>query len=361
MDQVQPEVAALLSPDQTDRIKGNTAANMYGLLAVGKGIRTQQQDRAANIIGLQDEGTKRRMAADLEGRKALWQQRVGTPPENPDDINPWLRKAHALAVGMGLKDIATELGGSVFGNMQPANDASKVVGDALVGPKGEVIYRGTPIPKNPIIGSPEWQAAERFKAGLVPRDDKTLVAVEGPDGTPVLVNRSQAAGMKPWQKPGGGMGGMGQAATGRIIAENDKQSGVIDSALGELDKHPNSVGMRFGLGYVPGMGGMADEYNQRKDPDGVKLRSFIANISSLKIKDRSGAAVTISEFPRLAPFIPLVTNTPAAIRTKLKNLKAEIDLHNKALRDDAGAAPADGAPKSGKTITVNGRTFTVPD
>lgn len=42
------------------------------------------------------------------------------------------------------------------------------------------------------------------------------------------------------------------------------------------------------------------------------------------IHDRSGAAVTISEFPRLRPFIPNSKDSPAKAAAKLEELEREI-------------------------------------
>ena len=97
---------------------------------------------------------------------------------------------------------------------------------------------------------------------------------------------------------------------------------------------------------------------QRTDPKGVNVRSLITNIGSQIIHDRSGAAVTVSEYPRLKPFIPLITDTPATIHKKLSNLKriltemnadmvdgysndsGDSQLDRVGSRDGGGAAPA---------------------
>ncbi|MGE4048406.1 MAG: hypothetical protein AB7F35_26360, partial [Acetobacteraceae bacterium] len=39
--------------------------------------------------------------------------------------------------------------------------------------------------------------------------------------------------------------------------------------------------------------------------------------------DRSGAAVSASEFPRLQPFIPAISDTPEVAETKLRNFRRE--------------------------------------
>ncbi|PZP95525.1 MAG: hypothetical protein DI587_22240 [Variovorax paradoxus] len=56
----------------------------------------------------------------------------------------------------------------------------------------------------------------------------------------------------------------------------------------------------------------------RMDPAGVDTRAAIADLGSLVIHDRSGAAVTAAEFPRLAPFIPSPTDDRATAEKKLQ-------------------------------------------
>lgn len=55
----------------------------------------------------------------------------------------------------------------------------------------------------------------------------------------------------------------------------------------------------------------------RVDPKGVDTRAAIANIGSMLVHDRAGAAVTASETPRLMPFIPAVTDDAVTARKKL--------------------------------------------
>ena len=42
------------------------------------------------------------------------------------------------------------------------------------------------------------------------------------------------------------------------------------------------------------------------------------------VHDRSGAAVTISEYPRLKPFIPSATDSPKQVKVKLAQLRKGI-------------------------------------
>lgn len=65
-------------------------------------------------------------------------------------------------------------------------------------------------------------------------------------------------------------------------------------------------------GYLPGA------ILNRADPEGVETRAAIADLGSLIIHERSGAAVTASESPRLMPFIPLSTDDHETAVKKLK-------------------------------------------
>ena len=70
---------------------------------------------------------------------------------------------------------------------------------------------------------------------------------------------------------------------------------------------------------------MGDTIKQRTDPGGVDPRAKVADIGSLQIHDRSGAAVTAAETPRLKPFVPSATDDSKTIITKLKNLRANLE------------------------------------
>jgi hypothetical protein len=65
-------------------------------------------------------------------------------------------------------------------------------------------------------------------------------------------------------------------------------------------------------GYLPN--GMLN----RMDPAGVDTRASISDLGSMIIHDRSGAAVTAAESPRLGPFVPLATDDRATAEKKLQ-------------------------------------------
>ena len=86
--------------------------------------------------------------------------------------------------------------------------------------------------------------------------------------------------------------------------------------VGALQGDPNATGFK---GFAP------DFVLQRMDPTGVDTRAAIADLSSKKIHDRSGAAVTISEYPRLQPFIPTAKDDPPVVLKKLERFIQEYE------------------------------------
>jgi hypothetical protein len=99
--------------------------------------------------------------------------------------------------------------------------------------------------------------------------------------------------------------------------ENQVALNKIDEAITEVQKYPNALGLKNLMG---------DAVRQRTDPEGVAIRAMIADIGSMKIHDRSGAAVSAAEFPRLKPFVPSANDEPAAAVEKLKLFKREYEL-----------------------------------
>jgi len=141
-----------------------------------------------------------------------------------------------------------------------------------------------------------------------------------PDGSKIVPDMS--AYDPPKFKGAGSEGGMTKAAIQPPAAVVDGMLGnvqavrQIDKTLAELDRRKGE-GVGFFAGNTP-----AAAIN-RLDPGGVTLRALIADIGSLKLHDRSGAAVTAAETPRLVPFIPSITDPPEAIRDKLQKFRRE--------------------------------------
>ncbi len=96
------------------------------------------------------------------------------------------------------------------------------------------------------------------------------------------------------------------------ILKNNQAIQQIDSTIKLLQQNPDATGAK---GYLPGFA------LNRMDPEGVDARAGVADIGSLVLHDRSGAAVTAAEAPRLMPFIPLATDDNKTVIKKLTRMR----------------------------------------
>jgi hypothetical protein len=158
-----------------------------------------------------------------------------------------------------------------------------------------------------------------------PHAPSPLESVVGPDGKPILVTRDKAVGMTP-----AGRGSMEKAmpsSSVKSLMENQQNLRRAEQALtlisgnesGGVQGDPKATGWKGLLSTTE----IGDQILQRADPKGVETRAAIADLGSMIIHDRSGAAVTAAEYPRLRPFIPKVTDDAATAKKKLNRFVAE--------------------------------------
>jgi hypothetical protein len=137
------------------------------------------------------------------------------------------------------------------------------------------------------------------------------------------------------------------------VISNRQELAKIDRAIAALQANPDAVGMQ---NYLP------DAITQRAAgagmSGGVDARAKLADISSMVIHDRSGAAVSASEFPRLSPFIPQKTDSSQTVLTKLQNMKANLQAMNEetegAFTEDSGYRPIGGGDPQQATAPASG-------
>lgn len=127
----------------------------------------------------------------------------------------------------------------------------------------------------------------------------------------------------------------------------------IDDTLKLIDERPESFGLKFSGG---------DTINQRLDPKGVKYRSAVSQIASVKRHDISGAAVSPSEDKYLKPWLPNETDTAEAAKEKLLALRANIagvnndisGMYKEGYRQALPPTPKDPYTLDKENRTVNG-------
>jgi len=121
--------------------------------------------------------------------------------------------------------------------------------------------------------------------------------------------------------------------------ENNATIKQIDEAIAAIRANPQALGLKNYAG---------DAIMQRVDQDGVSVRAAVSNIGSKLIHDRSGAAVTAAETPRLKPFVPQATDTPEAAIKKLQGLRQQVVNETSGIEvaygEDSGYRPLGGTP-----------------
>lgn len=222
------------------------------------------------------------------------------------------------------------------------------------------------------------QTLERERAARLRSEDMRLSIDQRREAArEAVAARREIAAIVAGSKGGGGKSL--PAAQAKAWIENETALGKIDRAREILGQSKGSFGLK---NYAP------DLLTQRMDPKGVAARAAISDIGSLKIHDRSGAAVSASEDKRLKPFVPLSTDSPDTIAKKLDNFVAEYEMIQQEIGNyaddqgykrpvsrrgatapastpptDAGSAPPGpvsspaGATSPGASRTVNGKTY----
>lgn len=178
-------------------------------------------------------------------------------------------------------------------------------------------------------------------AGLAERDNyhQGMLGLYGMGGRP-------PAGYRP--TPDGGLapipGGPADPTAPKVLKPlpSPIASGMLDN-LANLRKVDTAMQLASGRNVDGRMGDtsatgikgwLPNQVLNRIDPQGVDTRAIIADLGSMVIHDRSGAAVTAAEFPRLAPFIPTEKDDQATVLKKLNNFKR---VYGEILRDQQSA------------------------
>jgi hypothetical protein len=148
--------------------------------------------------------------------------------------------------------------------------------------------------------------------------------ITGPDDLPIAGKSSQLKPIPP-------------QVNAKII-EGKQGLSNIDEAIAALEADPGAVGFTNG---IPGAQTVKQLW---ATPQDIATRAKVANIGSLVLHDRSGAAVSASEFPRLAPFIPSPSDSKKTAVEKLRQMKqiaeGELGLFAGTYNEDNGYRPS---------------------
>lgn len=244
-------------------------------------IASEGKPAAKNNVGNIEDGAFARSQPGYAGKDGRWAT-FDTPTAGANAVKNLIRRKYAN----GFSTVRDVIEGKVVGG----GTSTPQAGGATV------VATGAPKPQYQMLAPEETQAL-----GL----DPNVKYQRAPDGQITALGGQSKAQLKPIPP-----------AAAKDIIENRRSLRNIDTTLDEIAKYPDAIGPTTGM--------LGNWWSQIHDPKGVPARSALANIGSLIIHDRSGAAVTVSETPRLQPFIPLVTDPPAVAKQKLARLRAEI-------------------------------------
>lgn len=201
-------------------------------------------------------------------------------------------------------------------------------GTAMDAQDANILLRGDPTTQEYAAAFNRQNSPRFFPDGS--RVDPNMSAYRPPQyagpGAPQPQQQDGQPSPQPAAAPAGGMTRVPQQAPATVVTgmlENAASLQKIDDAFAALASPDakGSVGpLAGGLAGLPFVGQAAIN---TLDPKGVAVRAIIADIGSLKVHDRSGAAVAASEQPRLRPFIPSASDDPQTVRTKLQNFRRE--------------------------------------
>lgn len=263
-------------------------------------IASEGKPAAKNNVGNIEDGPFARSQPGYAGKDGRWAT-FDTPAAGANAVKNLIRRKFANGFGT-VRDI---IEGKVVGGSAPQAGGATVVAT------------GSPKPQYQMLTPDETQSL-----GL----DPNVKYQRAPDGQITALGGQSKAQLKPIPP---------QVKDKWITNRNAIRN--IDVADKEISKYPNAVG--FGTGYLWDP--------NRTDPKGADARAAISNIGSLIIHDRSGAAVTAAETPRLVPFIPKIDDSAETIKKKLTRLRAEIASINSDLEleysEDQGYRPFAGA------------------
>lgn len=297
-----------VNPAQVRTFQTAIASTLANLLATGKTNADQMTQAGGNLL---TQGIRERIAA--EPNPAV-QNQLGAA------IKPGYREPYSG--GVNAQGITTnQETGAANVVSQPLLDASLKALDALASQR-----------ESSATAAEARALAAEARAALTRAGGRGVAQPKPPTGYRWAQDDNGEPVLEPI--PGGPKDASGgptkplPSSAAKSIFENQQNLRRAEQALALIngaevrDTQGNVVakGDKDATGFK---GFVPDALLQRMDSGGNATRAAIADLGSLIIHDRSGAAVTAAEFPRLQPFIPSAKDDPATVRTKLNRFVQE--------------------------------------
>jgi len=355
-------------------------AKMFEVYSGQKGIEKAQQESKALAQRQSSESMQdySKLLEAMRPQPAMPEmERAGPAPENAMQDGGYMQPAQE-AKGFGLApnfditqfknpDIAkmamaqqlTQLQNQAELERKKTEPRVLSAGQGVYGPDGKVIMQAPFAPKEPVRPTADVEKYNLYVQQMKDQGKKPLdffsyetalkvagrapaavtygspVAATDANGNPVFIQPGRSGGAPSVIE---GYSPLGEKlkpippSVNTAIIQNQTANNQLDRAIA-LVSGVDLPGMKGDTSATGFKGYLPNAILNRVDPQGVSARAEIADIGSLKLHDRSGAAVTASESPRLMPFIPLATDDRETVLKKLNRLKLEVQNETSAMKD----------------------------
>lgn len=342
-DRIQPELAALLTPDQQQRVKPGIGRTLWGMLADGQGAGDIQKDRAMEMLGLTDLKQKRDMTAQHQKAWAQIQAAAGpisTDPVKAQEQMEWIARS-AAAAGVPEAEItrltAAQLREREFA---PMRETWTTV-DAMVNGQPMKVMRSNQGQLMTLDGVDLRTSGARVEP-MPPQVAPSFTAVTGaetPDGTIPLVNTRTGAVTATDLTARDSRQSQANAKRENDLRTMTDDIGTVDAALEAVKANPSAFGLKNLLPTVlrqrmPG---------RDNETDAGTIGALEFMVGRLR-HDRFGGALTALEAAKAARIFSEPSSPPEVIRGQLEVVRAALERRENSLRAQVNAVPGKKAP-----------------
>ena len=344
-DRQAPEVAALLSPEERERIQPGVLGTLWHAVAEGKGPQAVQQERALNIVGLRDAKARREQRERIlkafpmpsdPAEMASWSETVArvvaaAPVPDPE----WSKDLTTTAAQLEPPSRApvTETFGNPIAMMYNGQERMVQVGN-----------QGTVRPVEGASPMPKSDTAEPVNIVKTVVNGKPMIEGIRRDGTQAWIrpDREEEA----------------RAATTAREKREAELRGVADSmsdiqnAIASVTANPTALGLKNLLPTVVRQRMPGRDHD--RDAETLGLLEYVVG----RIRhDRFGGALTQLEASKSARIFSEPSSPPEVVLAQLQVLANAVERKQRALTEAQDRSPA---PQDGETVTINGRQFVIP-
>ena len=343
-DRQAPEVAALLSPEERERVRPGLLSTLWNA-AGGKGPQAVQQERALNIVNIRDAVKRRAQREEI--------LRAFPMPSDPAEMASWSETVARVVAAAPVpdpewsKDLTT-----TAAQLEPPSRApvTETFGNPIAmmyNGQERMVQVGNQGTVRPVGGASPMPKSDTAEPVNIVR---TVV-----NGRP-MIEGIRRDGTQAWIRPD--REEEARAATTAREKREAELRGVADSmsdiqnAIASVTANPTALGLKNLLPTVVRQRMPGRDHD--RDAETLGLLEYVVG----RIRhDRFGGALTQLEASKSARIFSEPSSPPEVVLAQLQVLANAVERKQRALAE-AQERPA--APQDGETVTINGRQFVIP-